>query len=163
MEQNYQWVIRYYNKREHFSFDEQLWASWAYATNFEPPEEAIRYLRQIRQLDDQAPNTYYLIGITYNMMKEYDKAIPELEKNLEICRKWGKEFMKNNSAYTELGLAYHQTGQFKKERKFYKFSEKYIPDDGPRIMRQAILALAEKDTVAANRYIEMLVSASEKI
>ncbi len=162
MEQNYQWVIRYYNKREHFSYDEQLWASWAYATNFEPPEEAIRYLRQIRQLDDQAPNTYYLIGITYNMMKRYDKAIPELEKNLEICRKWGKDFMKNNSAYTELGLAYHQTGQFKKERKLYKLSEKYIPDDGPRIMRQAILEFAEKDTIAANRYIEMLVSVHHK-
>ncbi len=95
-------------------------------------------------------------------MIKQDKAIPELEKNLEICRKWGKDFMRNNSAYTELGLAYHKTGQFSKERKLYKLSEKYIPDDGPRIMRQAILAFAEKDSLAANRYIEMLVTVHHK-
>jgi AraC-like DNA-binding protein/TolB-like protein len=157
LEQNFQWVVKYYNKKNHFSYDEQLWASWAYATNFEPPEEAIRYLRQIRQLDDQAPNTYYLIGITHNMMKEYDKAIPELERNLEICRKWGKDFMKNNSAYSELGRAYHKTGQYEKERKIYELAEKYIPDDPVNCCMQAILALSEKDTVAANRYIEKYI------
>jgi tetratricopeptide (TPR) repeat protein len=157
LEQDFQWVVRYYNKRDHFSYDDQLRASWAYATNFEPPEEAIRYLMQIRQLDDQAPNTYYLVGITYTMMKQYDKAIPELVKNLEICRKWGKDFMKNNSAYAELGLAYHKTGQYEKERKIYKLAEKYIPDDPLNCCRQAILALSEKDTIAANRYFEKYV------
>jgi AraC-like DNA-binding protein/tetratricopeptide (TPR) repeat protein len=162
LEKDFEWVVRYYNKRDHFSFEDQLWASWAYATNFEPPEKAITYLRQIQQMDDQMPNTYYLIGITYTMMKEYSKAIPELEKNLEICRKWGKEFMKNNSAYSELGLAYHKTGQFKKERKIYKLAEKYIPDDPVNYCRQAILALSENDTVAANRYFEKYIVTHRK-
>jgi tetratricopeptide (TPR) repeat protein len=158
LEKDYEWVVRYYNKRNIFTYDEQLWASWAYATNFEPPEEAIRYLKQIRQLDDQAPNTYYLVGLTYNMMKQYDKAIPELEKNMEICRNWGKDFMKNNSAYSELGLAYHKTGQFDKERKIYKLAEKFIPGDPVNCCRQAILALSENDTVTANHYFEKYIA-----
>jgi AraC-like DNA-binding protein/tetratricopeptide (TPR) repeat protein len=158
MEKDYEWVFRYYKKIEHFSFEDQLWARWAYATNFEPPEEAIKYLRQIRQLDDQSPVSYYLIGVTYTSVKEYYKAIPELEKNLEICRKWGKDFMNNNSMYTELGLAYHYTGQFRKEKKLYKLGEKYMPDDGPLTCRQAILAFTQKDTASANRYLEKFIS-----
>lgn len=154
MEKDYQWVLRYYKKRNLFNFEDQLWASWAYAFSFEPPEESIKYLRQLQQMDDQSPNTYYLIGITYNKMKQYKKAIPELEKNLQICRRWGKDFMQNNSAYAELGLAYHQTGQYKKEKRIYKEAEKYIPDDPLNCCRQAILALTEKDTAASNRYFE---------
>jgi AraC-like DNA-binding protein/tetratricopeptide (TPR) repeat protein len=157
LEKDFEWVVRYYNKRDYFSFDEQLWASWAYATNFEPPEKAIEYLRQLQQMDDQSPNTYYLIGITYNMMKQYNKAIPELEKYLEICRKWGKVFMKNNPGYAGLGLAYHKTGHYEKERRIYKLAEKYNPEDAVNYCRQAILALTEKDTVAANRYIEKYI------
>jgi len=57
-EQNYQWIEKFYNKREHFSYDDQLWASWTYAFNFEPPEESIKYLRQLQQMADQSPNTY---------------------------------------------------------------------------------------------------------
>lgn len=157
MEQNNQWVIRYYKKKDQFPFVDQLWARWAYSFSFEPLDESINYLRQLQQMDDQSPNTYYLIGITYNRMKQYDKAIPELEKNLEICRRWGDDFMKNNSAYAELGSAYYKTGQYKKAKKIYKLAEKYIPDDPLNFCNQTILALAEKDTVAANRYFEKYI------
>jgi len=156
-EQNFQWVEKFYNKRNQFSFDDQLWASWVYAFNFEPPEESIKYLKQLQQMDDQSPNTYYLLGITYNMLKQYDKAIPELEKNLEICRKWGKDFMTKNSTYIDLGTAYHKTGQYKKEKKIYQLEEKYISDDPVLLCRQAILALTQKDTVASNRYFEKYI------
>jgi AraC-like DNA-binding protein/tetratricopeptide (TPR) repeat protein len=157
MEQNYKWVEKSYSKRNQFSFNDQLWASWTYAFNFEPLEKSIEYLRQLQQLDDQSPNTYYLIGITYNMLKQYDKAIPELEKNLEISRKWGKEFLIRNSAYLDLALAYHKTGQYNKEKNIYKLEEKYISDDPVLLCRQSILALTEKDTVAANRYFEKYI------
>ena len=157
MEKNCQWVIRYYKKKDRFPFEDQLWASWAYAFSFEPPENSINYLKQLQQMDDQSPQTYYLIGITYNIMKQYNKAIPELEKNLEICQRWGTDFMKNNSAYAELGTAYHKTGQYKKEKKIYKLAEKYIPDDPLNLCRRAILALSEKDTTASNRYFKKYI------
>jgi AraC-like DNA-binding protein/tetratricopeptide (TPR) repeat protein len=158
MEDDLQWVIRYHNKRNQWPIDDQLWADWAFALSFEPPEEAIKYLMQLQQIDDQVPNTYYLLGLSYNVLEQWDKAIPEFEKNLEICNKLGADFMKNNSAYTELGYAYHKTGQLKKEKKLYKLAEKHIPDDGPLTSREAILSFTENDSPGAKRFIEKFIS-----
>lgn len=156
-EQNLQLVMKLYNKKDHFTYYDQLRASWVYAFNFEPPEESIKYLRQLQQMDDQSPSTYYLMGITYNMMKQYDKAIPELEKNLEISQKWGKDFLNKNSVYLDLATAYHKTGRYEKEKMMYKLEEKYITDDPVLYCRQAILALTLKDTAASNRYFEKYI------
>jgi AraC-like DNA-binding protein/tetratricopeptide (TPR) repeat protein len=163
LEKDYEWVMRYYKKRNQFGYEKQLVACWAYAFNFDPPEVAIKYLKQLQQMDDQAPGWYYLAGITYNLMKQYDKAIPELEKNLEICHRWGKVFMKNNSMYAQLGLAYHQTGQYKKEIQIYRLAKKYIPNDPVIFCRRAILALTEKDTASANRYFKQYIVVHRKL
>ena len=95
-EQNYCWVIKYYNKRKQWPPLEQLWASWAYAFSFETPEEAINYLKQIQEIIDRP---MYILGYSYNRLKQYDKAIPQFERELEMCRKWGKEFLKDNWDY----------------------------------------------------------------
>ncbi len=157
IEEDLNWVLKYYNKKDSWSLVDQLYASWAYALSFESRDEAIKYLKQIKQIDDQS-NASYLLGLIYNELNQFDKAIIELEKNMEICRRWGKDHMKNNSAYTELGYAYHKTGQYKKEKNLYKLAEKYIPEDGPLTSRQAILAFTENDSVAANLYIKKLIS-----
>jgi tetratricopeptide (TPR) repeat protein/AraC-like DNA-binding protein len=157
-EQQLQWTIKNYRKSDQMPIAEQYYAKWAYACNFEPPNEQIKYLRQLQGIDDQVPNIPYLIGLTYNMMNQYDKAIPELEKSLEIARKWGKSILTDNWAYSVLGLAYHKTGQYKKEKKLYRESEKYDPDYLDVIFRQTVLSLVEKDSVAANRSIEKYVS-----
>jgi len=159
IEQDLQWVLKYYKKKDQWSIVPQLWASWAYTFNFEPPEEAIRCLRQLHQIDDQSPDVLYLLGWSYKGMKQYDKAIPEFEKSLEIYRKWGKEFLKDNWNYSNLGAVYHKTGQFKKEKKLVKEAEKYNHDDPYIIARHISMSLTEKDTISANRYIEKLKSA----
>ena len=156
-EQSLKWLVKNFRKRYQLAYYDQLHASWAYAFSFESPSDQILYLKQLQEFDDQEPNNYYLLGITYNLINQYEKAIPELERNLDICRRWGKEFMKNNSAYTELGLAYQMTGQYKKARRIYKESEKYIPGDGPTLYRQALLSFAEKDSVTADRYVKKYV------
>jgi tetratricopeptide (TPR) repeat protein len=162
MEQNLNWVIKYYNKRNQWPLVQQLWASWAYASSFEPPDEGIKYLMQLKQIDDQNPNVYYILGLTYNRIDQYDKAIPELKKCYEIYRKLGTEFLKDHFVYVQLGKAYHRTGQNKKEKKVYKESEKLDPDFLYVIFRQIILALSENDSITAKRYIERYKSVSKK-
>jgi Flp pilus assembly protein TadD len=54
--------------------------------------------------------------------------------------------------YTTLGIAYHKTGQFRKEQRLYKKAEKDFPDD-IIIRRQAILALARGKTKQADEYL----------
>ena len=162
MEEDLKWVIKYYNKRKMWPLVQQLWASWAYAFSFEPSDEGINYLKQLQQIDDQNANIYYMLGLTYYLQEQYDKAIPELERFYELDRKLGKEFLKINSNYVLLGQAYHKTGQYKKEKKLYKTAEKYITNDPIIIRNQVILSLAEKDTVKANRYIENYISGLKK-
>jgi len=40
------------------------------------------------ELDDQVPLLYYLLVGNYNRLYQYDKAIPEGEKALDIYKKW---------------------------------------------------------------------------
>jgi tetratricopeptide (TPR) repeat protein len=60
--------------------------------------------------------------------------------------------------YVGLGYAYHETGQYRKEKKVYKKAEQDFPDSPGIIQRQAILALTEGDTAKANEYIEKFIS-----
>ena len=62
------------------------------------------------------PSSFYNLGLVYYILGQYDNAITEAEKALEIYHKWGtKPFWFHN--YTVAGLAYHKTGQYKKEKK----------------------------------------------
>ena len=153
-QQQIKWIMRNYNRRDQMPFTDRVYADWTYAINFEPPSEQIKYLMQLQDQDDQYPAWPYLLGFTYNYINQHDKAATELEKCLDIFHRWGKYFLEGNGAYNQLGIAYHKTGQYKKERKLYKESDKYNKDISWMIYRHAVLELSEKDTITANRYIE---------
>jgi tetratricopeptide (TPR) repeat protein len=134
-------------------YDCQIYASWAYAYSFDSKEEQVMYLKQLLEMDDNDPGWHYLLGFTYREMKEYDKAIPEYERSMEIFKKWGKEYIEGSN-HIQLGECLHKTGQFKKEKKVYKEFEHYLPKNPWLFYNRAILSLSEKDTIKANRYIE---------
>lgn len=149
--------LRFYKKRELMSLEEKINTDWEYAYLFETPNEQIKYLRQILDLDGGLPADYMIIGMAYLDLHQYDKAIPELEKVLEIYKNWGsKPFWIYD--YTMLGFAYHKTGHYIKEKKIYKKAERDFPNDSILIMRQAILALTEKKTITANEYLKKYTS-----
>ncbi len=148
-----QWSLKSYRKRDQMSMREKISTNWTYSRLFGTPYEGIKYLRQFLEIDDQAPQTYVNLGDSYNKLYQYDKAIPEFQKSLEIYKKWdSKPWWVIN--YTLLGEAYHKAGQYKKERKLYKQAEKDFPNDLSLISRHTILALSQGDTKEANKYIE---------
>jgi tetratricopeptide (TPR) repeat protein len=113
-------------------------------------------------MDDQWPHLHYDMGFAYDDLLQYDRAIPEYEKALEIFEKTNsKPWWPSN--YTNLGKAYHETGQYKKEKKLYRKAELDFPDNPAILRRQAILSLAEKDFTSANKYIEKYKSISSDI
>ncbi len=57
------------------------------------PFEELKYKRQYLEIDDQYPGTYYDIGLTYNELYQYDKAIPEFEKSFGIIQEIWYEAM----------------------------------------------------------------------
>jgi tetratricopeptide (TPR) repeat protein len=156
-EQAKKWCLKIYEKEDQMSMQQKIWTNRAYALFFETPYEEIKYVRQLQEIDDQLPLNYYSLGWIYNKLYQYDKAIPEYEKALEIYNKWGSKPVWDAN-YTGLGLAYHKTDQYKKEKKLYKKAELDFPDDPPLISRQAILALTEGDTISGNDYIKKYIS-----
>jgi tetratricopeptide (TPR) repeat protein len=151
------WCLIAYGRKNIMSAQQRLYIDLLYATYFETPVEELKFEKRLLELDDQLPIIYYRSGLSYNGLYQYDKAIPEFEKALEIYNKWG---LKDPwvYGYTYLGWAYHKTGQFKKEKKLYKKAEQDFPDDPSLINNQVVLALTEGDTSAANEYIEKGIS-----
>ncbi len=156
-----EWLIRNYEKREQMPYDCQLYASWAYAFSFESYDEQARYLKMLLEIDDNDPGSHYLLGLTYRLMKEYDKAVPEYEKSMAIYQKWGKEYIEGSN-HIQLGLCLNKLGEYKKEKKVYKEFEHYLPDNSWLFYCRAVLALSEKDTVEANIQIDKFKAAWKK-
>jgi len=155
------WCLKVYAKRDQLSMQEKLWANWLHSLYFETPYEQIKYLKQFLEIDDQEPDSYYNLGDAYNELDQYDKAIPEYKKALEIYDRWdSKPLWVLN--YTNLGYCYHNTGQYKKEKMLYKKAEKDFPNDPALMYRQAALSLTEGDTVATNEYIKTYISLSKE-
>ena len=150
-----EWCLKLYVKRERMTLKQKINLNYLYAVYFETPYESIKYLGQIKEIDDQSPNTYYSLGVENALVNQFDKAIPEFKKALQIYKKWGIKpaWIKN---YTNFGFVLHETGQYKEEKKLYKQAEQDFPDDFDLIYQQAVLSLAEGNTISANRYTEKL-------
>ncbi len=162
MDQAKKIVLQNHMKRDQISLQSmKILTDYQYAYFFETPLEQIKYLRQSQQIDDQQPFNNYDLGNAYINMFQYDKAIPEFNEALGIYEKWGVK-PAWIYYYTDLGIAYHKTGQHKKEKKLYKKAEQDFPDDSVLIRRQAILSLTEGDTVAVNGYIKNYISRSKE-
>jgi tetratricopeptide (TPR) repeat protein/TolB-like protein len=151
-----QWCFKAYQKRDILNMFQRLEIDRTYADFFETPNESLKYLRQMKEYDDLTSN-YFMMGVEYFALEQYDKAIPEFEKVLE------KDFKLYSgpwwsSDYDWLVWAYYKTGQYKKGKKLLKESEKYYPDDEQLTLLKAVISLAEGDTIPANRQIKKYIS-----
>jgi tetratricopeptide (TPR) repeat protein len=160
-EESRAWGLKAYKKRDQVPLRLKILINKNHAFFFETPVEEVKCLRQLLEIDDIFPGTYYDIGLAYMGSFQYDKAIPEFEKSLEIYHKFDcKPWWVYN--YSLLGESYHKTRQYKKERKLYKKADRDFPGDPLIIYQKAILSLTEGDTIAANSYLEKYVFASKE-
>ncbi|MBG0859790.1 MAG: tetratricopeptide repeat protein, partial [Bacteroidales bacterium] len=151
------WCLKAYGKKNLTSDQQRLFVDLAYATFFGTPYDEIKYAKQLLELDDQSPTFYRRLGFGFKQLDQNEKAILEFEKVFELYKKWGIKPMWILD-YTVFGEAYHRIGKYDKEKELYKQAEQDFPDDPSVIYRQAILSLIERDTSAANRYIEKYIS-----
>jgi tetratricopeptide (TPR) repeat protein len=149
--------LKVYAKRDQMPFQLKLLTNFLYSIYFETPYESIACLRQLQNFDDQVPSNYYNIATFYYQLYQYDQAIPEFEKALELFNKWDSR-PRWSHEYILPGVIYHKTNQYKKEKKLYRIAERYFPNDPELIYNQVILELTEGDTVAANKDIRKYIS-----
>ncbi len=151
-EQAKKWCLEVYKKRDMLPLTTKIMANWLYAYYFETIHEQIKYIKQFLEIEDMSPLQYYVLGVNYNALFQFDNAIAAFEKSLELYNKLGlKPVWVYN--YTALGDVYHKTGQYDKEKKLYKRAEADFPDDYLLLYRQARLALSEGKMKEADKYI----------
>ncbi|MFO7851087.1 MAG: tetratricopeptide repeat protein [Bacteroidota bacterium] len=148
--------LKLYAKRNQMTTYDKANINFIYAWLFETPLEMRMAVRQRLEIDDQDPVLYKLLGQTYLRLDEYEKAIPEFEKGLDIYKKWDSK--PDWLTYFFLGQAYHRTGQHRKARKLYRKAGKDFPDNSYLLRWHTIVALSEGKTKAANEYIEKYIS-----
>ena len=146
------WCTIVYEKKDNVSRIDNLLIEAIYARYFKNPVEAIKYYRLLLNIDDQVAMYYYMIGLSYYAVGQFDNAIPELEKNLELRKNW-KIKIDWAPNYTILGVAYHKTGQYRKEQRLYRQAKENIPGYPSVIRRQAILAIVRGKRKQANEYL----------
>jgi AraC-like DNA-binding protein/tetratricopeptide (TPR) repeat protein len=152
------WSSKVLAKRDLMTIPQKGYANAIYASCFETPNESVRAYKSVLDFDDQLPDTHNDLGAVYCYLNQYDNAIPEFIKTLEIYKKWGvKPFW--GTHYSWLALAYQKTGQYKKEKKVLKRAEKDFPGDPEILYLEIELALIKKDTSEAGRIIEKYISA----
>ena len=156
-----EWSLKAWEKRDRMSRLEKLYTGWVHNVYFGDPYEELKYMRQVVELDDQIAGGHYILGLKYRELRQYNKAIPEFEKALDLYDKWNiKPLWVYN--YTALGDAYHKTGQYRKEKRLYKKAEKDFPGDHSLLYSQAVLALSTGKIKEADEYIAQYISALEE-
>jgi TolB-like protein/Tfp pilus assembly protein PilF len=150
--------IRLYKKRDQMPMELKIRTNRLHAILFETPDEEIEYTKQLQELDNKSPGYYFDLGVTYNVLNQFDKAIPQFKKALEIYDKWGTKPIWGFD-YLALGYAYIKTGEYKNAKNLLKKTEQDFPDYLELLYLQAILSLAEGDTISANKYVKRFIPA----
>ena len=150
------WCLRYSRKVRMMTLADKIYADWLYALYFQTPYDRIKYLDQLKEIDDQNPATYFNLGDAHLEMLQYNEAIVEFKKAIEIYDKWGEKAP--IMYYQELGIEYQRAGRYKEEKKLYKKAKKYYPDAPDLLEQYAYLAFSEGDTAEGNRYIKKWTS-----
>jgi len=148
---------------DQWSTVDQLRAKWTYNNYFGPPEESVKILEQIVELDDQSTMMRGLLAGSYSGSKQWDKALSECEKNLEIFHELGKQFLINNHVFISLIELYLETNQIRKAKKLCRRAERFCPDLVMLPLLREKISLIEKDTAAAERYQKKYMSLAKKI
>ncbi|TFH27213.1 MAG: tetratricopeptide repeat protein [Bacteroidia bacterium] len=147
------WCNLAYKKRDELPLKEKLMLDHLNAYYFETPNEEIKYIKQILELDELNSTYWYLLGLAYyQKIKDYREAAVYFERALEIHKKWGTNF-RNPWTYRCLGDSYHQVNEHKREKEVYELGLSLFPDYTRIIQSQAVCAFSQGDPDKANEFI----------
>jgi tetratricopeptide (TPR) repeat protein len=111
---------------------------------FETPNEQIRYIKQILEIDEMNSFYWFMFGSVYYNQDQYENAVIYYEKVLDIHKKWGTLY-RFPFLYFRLGNSYHQLNNHKREKEVYEIGLTALPDYPTIISYQATCALSRGD------------------
>lgn len=149
----HEWFHIAYNKKERLPIIERLELAWFNSYYFETPYEQIKHIQQILQLEDQSVMYWYVLGLAYVDLDQYEKALEPLLKTLEICENLD---IQDHWVYTYtlIGGCYHHLNEHSKEKEIYEKGLAILPDHPDILMRQAICATSCGDILESRKYLK---------
>jgi class 3 adenylate cyclase/tetratricopeptide (TPR) repeat protein len=157
------WCNMVYDRRDELPIKQKLMIDHLHAYYYSMPSEEISYLKQFLEIDQLNPSYWYMLGLVYYLkLQDYENAIINFEKALEIHKKWKSDF-RNPWIYPCLGDSYHKINDHKKEKEFYELGLDIFPKNARIIQRQAICALSQGDLKKAEILISSYISLRKNI
>jgi len=122
------WCRKYHSKLDLMNRGDKMYATQYYQRFFDKDNyDPARIWIQSMEIDDHNPEPHFKLAIIYSDRQQYDKAIPESKKALKIFKKeWGVEPW-TSRVYTDLAIAYYNTGQIRKAKKILREAEQDYP------------------------------------
>jgi len=151
------WLNIAYSKRNSLPLLEQLELEWYKSYYDETPNEQIRIIKQLLEIEDQSTMYWYALGLAYFELQQYSMAIEPWGKMLEICKNLNiKDHWVNT--YDHLGFAYHEMGDHVKENAVYQLGLSVLPDHVHLIRDQAMCACSQGKSKIANEHFSKIRS-----
>jgi len=139
-------------KRQELSMLGKLMLDHLNAYYYETPDEQIRYIHQILEIDELNSDYWYLLGSAYRRLYQHENAVINFEKVLEIHKKWGTHY-RNIFLYAWMGDSYHNINKHNREKEVYELGLSIFPDHPIIIRYQATCALSQGDQKKADELI----------
>ena len=156
------WALEMNKNKDKLSFEFKIWANLLSAKYVEKSKtEELKFAKQLLETDERIPSTHWAVGLPYYEMHQYNNAIPEFEKTLDIYHGWNTKPM-NAYYYEVLVDSYHETARYQKEKELLSKAKEDFPNDPGLIRRQIILSFNDGDTTTANINIQRYVSILEE-
>jgi tetratricopeptide (TPR) repeat protein len=149
-------------KRDVLPLLERLQLDHLNAYYFDTPDEQIRCLKQILEIDEMNSFYWFLLGSAYYNQDQYENAAINFEKVIDIHKKWGTPY-RFPFLYFRLGNSYHQLNNHKRENEVYELGLTAFPDYPTIISYQATCALSQGDMGKANALINKYKSIAKNI
>lgn len=125
--------------------------AWTYMVDLNLPHEGFEYFKEAIELNENCSRAHTGIGIYYNHIKEYKKAIESFIKAIECAPEDGEN-------YFGLAVCYKEIGKFEEVEKNLIMANALLPEDN-RILYEFAFELLrqEKKEEAIEMFKEILI------
>jgi len=136
------WVNKAYEYRSLLAMEEKLALDQLYAYFYETPNEEIKYLKQLIELDEMNPMYWHQMGFAYYKLFEYEDAVRSWEHIISIHEKWGTKYA-NPYVYFLMGDALHKLSDHEREAEILALGHSVYPNAIMIQQYQAICAYSQ--------------------
>ncbi len=148
-------MLKAYEGKDRLPVKMKLWLE-AFMAQYirKNPSQSINYFKQVAEIDPYSRFNWLWLGISYNLMEKYDEAILSFEEIQNLNDQLGP--WKNQHYYIYFGNAYQKLEKYNKAQNTYKKGAVLFPESDGILREQAICALIQNDTAAANQYLDKI-------